>query len=302
MNRTVTFVIGATASGKTTFINNHFSENQSTVKLNIYDYQQAAYKELGNDKFIPFEQARLCLHRANKYLLLDIIKALQEDKNVVVEQTLYKAKRRISYIDIIRNEFKDIFIEIYVMCPSDSVWNKYINERKLDSSVQRLKSNAKEIEFPNVSEGFDKIYEVIDGNIRLRMDASKPEIIDAAHKELAEEAQQMEQKKEKDIQRLELIESMNFRPFWHYCEVCGTKIFCTAQEAFETGWDYPPKIGTFGLLGPRTCGNCLITDTLFFRVYQQENSIVIERNLTEKEAQTWQRIKNEPESLLEPEK
>ena len=134
------------------------------------------------------------------------------------------------------------------------------------------------------------------------MDASKPEIIDAAHKELAEEAQQMEQKKEKDIQRLELIESMNFRPFWHYCEVCGTKIFCIAQEAFEAGWDYPPKIGTFGLLGPRTCGNCLLTDTLFFRVYQQENSIVIERNLTEKEAQTWQRIKNEPESLLEPEK
>lgn len=80
------------------------------------------------------------------------------------------------------------------------------------------------------------------------------------------------------------------------------RFFVPHQEAFEAGWDYPPKIGTFGLLGPRTCGNCLLTDTLFFRVYQQENSIVIERNLTEKEAQTWQRIKNEPESLLEPEK
>lgn len=38
MNRTVTFVIGATASGKTTFINNHFSDNQNTMILNVYDY------------------------------------------------------------------------------------------------------------------------------------------------------------------------------------------------------------------------------------------------------------------------
>lgn len=296
---TVTFVIGATASGKTTFIiKNHFSDNRDTVILNVYDYQQAAYKEEGFGKHIPFGQEFKCLYKANENLLVDIIKTLQEGKDVVVEQTLYKAKRRIAYIDAIRDAVKNTSIEVYVMCPSDPVWETYINERKLDSSIRRLKSIAKEIEFPNPSEGFDKIYEVIDGNIGLRMDAPKPEIVDAGHKELSEEARQMKQEEDK----VELLESMNSRPFWHYCEVCGTKIFCTAQEAFEAGWDYPPKIGSFGLLGPRTCGKCTWNDTLFIKVHQQAIPIVIEKTLTEKELQTWRRIKNEPESLLDEEK
>ena len=83
--------------------------------------------------------------------------------------------------------------------------------------------------------------------------------------------------------------------------MCGTKLFCTAQEAFEAGWDYPPKIGSFGLLGPRTCGKCTWNDTLFIKVHQQAIPIVIEKTLTKKELQTWQRIKNEPESLLDEE-
>lgn len=301
MNRTVTFVIGATASGKTTFIKNHFSDNRDTVILNVYDYQQAAYKEAGFGKHIPFGQEFKCLYKANENLLIDIIKTLQEGKDVVVEQTLYKAKRRIAYIDAIRNAVKNISIEVYVMCPSDSVWERYINERKLDSSFQRLKSNAEEIEFPNPSEGFDWIYEVIDGNISLRMDEPKPEIVEAAHKELSKEAQQMKQEKYKEKQRLELLESMNFRPFWHYCE-CGAKFYGTAQEAFDSGWDYPPHIGKFGLLGPRTCGKCDITSTLYWRVQQQTLPIVVESMLTEDELKTWRRIKNEPESLLEKEK
>ncbi len=301
MNRTVTFVIGATASGKTTFIRNHLSKQKNAVILNVYDYQQAAYKEMGFNKSIPFEQEFKCLYKANENLLLDIIKALQEGKDAVVEQTLYKAKRRIAYIDAIRNAVKDITVEVYVMCPSDSVWKTYIHKRKLNGFIQQLRADVKAIEFPNPSEGFDTIYEVIDSDIRLRMDVPKHEIVDAAHKELNEEAQRMMQEEEKAKQRLELLESMNSRPFWHYCEVCGAKVFCTAQEAFDAGWDYPPKIGLFGFLGPRTCGRCSVTETLFFKVQQQKIPIVFEEALTEKELQTWQRIKEEPESLLDEE-
>lgn len=57
---TVTFVIGATASGKTTFIQNCFSNNRNTVILNVYDYQQAAYKEAGFGKHIPLGQEFKC--------------------------------------------------------------------------------------------------------------------------------------------------------------------------------------------------------------------------------------------------
>lgn len=295
---TVTFIIGAPATGKTTFINNHFSDSGNTVILNIYDYQQAAYKEAGFGKQVSLGHEFKCLYKANENLLVDIIKALQEGKNVVVEQTLYKAKRRIAYIDAIRNAVKNITIAVYVMCPSDSVWEEHINERKLIDSIQRLRANAKEIEFPNPSEGFDEIYEVINNKIKMRMDDPKPEIVDSAHKELSEEAQQMKQEEKKTKERLDLLESMNSRPFWHYCEVCGAKVFCTAQDAFNAGWDYPPQLGTFGFLGPRTCGECDITGTLYWKVQQQALPIVVESMLTEEELKTWKRIKNEPESLL----
>lgn len=73
--------------------------------------------------------------------------------------------------------------------------------------TKRRIANADEIEFPNPGEGFDKIYEVIDSNISLRMDA-----------------QQMKQEEEKAKQRLDLLESMHSRLFWHYCR-CAVQRF-----------------------------------------------------------------------------
>lgn len=300
MSRTVKFVIGAAASGKTTFIKNHFSEDKNTIILNVYDYQQATYKKMEEFGCISFMEEIECLKNANEAILVDIIEALKEKKNVVVEHTLYKTKRRIAYIDAIRKAIKNINIEVYVMCPTDSVWKKYINKRKLN--VSKIKAQKNEIEFPNPVEGFNKIYQVIDGDIRLRMDTPNYEIVKNAYKDLEEEAQKLKKDKEKREQRLALIESMNTRPFWHYCEVCGTKVFCTAQEAFDAGWNYPPQIGHFKLLGPRNCGKCSIMDTLFLKVQKQKFPIVIEKTLTEEELKTLNRIKNEPESLLEEEK
>lgn len=300
MSRTVKFVIGAAASGKTTFIKNHFSEDKNTIILNVYDYQQATYKKMEEFGCISFMEEIECLKNANEAILVDIIEALKEKKNVVVEHTLYKTKRRIAYIDAIRKAIKNINIEVYVMCPTDSVWEKYINKRKLN--VSKIKAQKNEIEFLNPVEGFNKIYQVIDGDIRLRMDTPNYEIVKNAYKDLKEEAQKLKKDKEKREQRLALIESMNTRPFWHYCEVCGTKVFCTAQEAFDAGWNYPPQIGHFKLLGPRNCGKCSIMDTLFLKVQKQKFPIVIEKTLTEEELKTLNRIKNEPESLLEEEK
>ena len=301
MKRTVTFVIGATASGKTTFIKNHFSNRENTVILNVYDYQQAVYKEVGFGEYIPFGREFKCLYKANENLLVDIIDTLQNGKNVVVEQTFYKAKRRIAYIDAIRNAVENIRFEVYVMCPSDFVWERYVTERRLAYSFQRLKTEAEQIEFPNSSEGFDAIYEVVDGVLKLRMDETTPEIVEPARKEIFEEAEKMRQEDEKVKAKLELLKSMNTRPFWHYCECCGKKAFITSKEAFDDGWDYPPKMGMFGWLGPRTCGECDITSTLYWKVQQQLVPIVVESTLTEKELKIWQRIKNEPESLLEDE-
>lgn len=77
----------------------------------------------------------------------------------------------------------------------------------------------------------------------------------------------------------------------------------TAQQAYEEGWDYPPHMGEFGLLGPRKCGDCKLTDTLFWKINtEQKIPVVIDRTLSNRELQIWKRIKNEPESLLDGEK
>ena len=136
--------------------------------------------------------------------------------------------------------------------------------------------------------------------IILRMDDIKPEIVKQAREELTEEDTWIRREDERKHNHRQLIESMNTRPFWHYCEVCGKKEFITAKEALDAGWDYPPHFGKFGLLGPRTCGNCSLKDTLFWKVHTElPLPIVINEQLTPEEKIIWQRIKAEPESLLE---
>ncbi len=299
----LTFVIGATATGKTYFINHHFADGKASV-LDIYDYQQKAYGEAGFKDAIPFSVQFRCLKKANDMHLHDIIEELKKGHDVVAEQTFFKAKRRIAYIDEIRGA-ADVKIEVFVMRPGDERWAENLKCRELGNDIQNYKEQAeKDIEFPNPAEGFDAIYEVIDEKIRLRMDEAKPEIVDQARRDLAEEADRIEKEDEEKRKRQELLESMNTRPFWHYCEGCGKKEYMTAQAAFDTGWDYPPRMGCFGFLGPRTCGSCLIDRTLYWRVNTEKKvpiPVVVNGMLTPEEKITWQRIKGEPESLLEEE-
>lgn len=112
-------------------------------------------------------------------LLTDTIEKLKQGRNVVIEQTFFKAKRRIAYIDEIRKA-ADVTIKVYVMCPSDDLWEVYQKKRKMDGTFERYKKQAEEMEFPNPIEGIDRIYEVVDGKICLRMDTPKPEVLDRA--------------------------------------------------------------------------------------------------------------------------
>ena len=34
----------------------------------------------------------------------------------------------------------------------------------------------------------------------------------------------------------------------HICEVCGKTEILTPEEAFNEGWDYPPRMGDFGIV------------------------------------------------------
>ena len=294
----LTFVIGANAAGKTYFIEHHLA-NEKAVALNIYDYQQKVYDEHGNKELITFEEQFRCLKKANEKHLHDIINELKQGNDVIAEQTFFKAKRRIAYIDEIRKEM-DVKIDVYVMHPSNKRWIENSKKREDIENIEVYENQKKQMEFPNPAEGFDAIFEVVDDEIILRMDDIKPEIVKQARQELMEEDTWIRREDEREHKHRQLIESMNTRPFWHYCEVCGKKEFITAKETLDAGWDYPPHFGEFGLLGPRTCGNCSLKDTLFWKVHTElPLPIVINEQLTPEEKIIWQRIKAEPESLLE---
>ncbi|MBQ8040970.1 MAG: AAA family ATPase [Lachnospiraceae bacterium] len=295
----LTIVMGATASGKTHFIQDKFSTQTEVDILNVYDYQQRAYDEAGCKEFISFDERIRCLYAANSKLLENIIEKLLSGRDVVVEQTFYKAKRRIAYIDEIRKQVADVEIEVYVMSPGLHKWKSNLQKRNLENQFKHHKSSLEEIEFPNIAEGMDRIYEVLDEKVILRDDPAKPEILETARKELQDEVKRLCEENDAKNKRRELLESMKIRPFWHYCEVCGKKEFIDAATAFNNGWDYPPNIGAFGMLGPRTCGECALKDTLYWKINTNDSlPIVIEKNLSPEELKTWRRIKKEPESLL----
>lgn len=290
------FVIGAAAVGKSYFIEQNYGEKDVEI-LHIHDYQQRAYDEAGFGKTAPLGANFACLKKANELLLKDVIEKLRSGRDVVVEHTLYKAKRRIAYIEEIRKA-ADVLIEFYVISPSDGQWESNLKKRGLTGDLLSYKNDAVEIEFPNPAEGIDRIYEVTDDRITLKTEPPRPGIVDAAHQELAKEAERLKRDEEEKKKRADLTESMRHRPFWHYCEVCGKKEFMTAEDAFDAGWDYPPDMGRFGMLSPRMCGDCGLEDTLFWKVNSGGSPIVTEGNLSPNELITWERIKAEPESLI----
>lgn len=293
----LTFVIGITAAGKTHFINEYFKDKDVDI-LNVYDYQQKVYEENGYKNAITFNEQVRCLRRANDELIEDIIERLANGRSVVVEHTLYKAKRRIDIIEKIREQF-DPNIYIYFINPSNERWEENLKLRDLLNMKNNYERQYEEIEFPNPAEGFDYIYEVVDNDIHLKINEPDEEIVKRAHKELSEERERIEAARIKKENRKKLLESMKTRPFWHYCEVCKKKEFITAEEAYNDGWDYPPEMGSFGVISPRACGSCLLTDTLYWKIQAQQSiPLVIEANLTDDEKITLKRIQNEPESLL----
>ena len=88
---------------------------------------------------------------------------------------------------------------------------------------------------------------------------------------------------------------MTPQKYKHICEVCGRTEVLTPEEAFETGWDYPPRMGAFGIVSPRTCPDCSMMDTVWAAlVLRQEDPDA----LTNGQKITLLRIVNEPDSIM----
>ena len=91
-------------------------------------------------------------------------------------------------------------------------------------------------------------------------------------------------------------ESMADTSLLHICEVCGKEELLTPEEGFERGWDYPPKMGKFGVVSPRTCGDCGIRETAWWEIAANKTPA---DQLSERHKNTLRRILAEPGSLMD---
>lgn len=66
----------------------------------------------------------------------------------------------------------------------------------------------------------------------------------------------------------------------YLCETCDKHENLTPDEAYAAGWDYPPFMGAWGVVSPRTCGDCDISTTAWWHLTTQGTENLPERHRT----------------------
>jgi len=84
------------------------------------------------------------------------------------------------------------------------------------------------------------------------------------------------------------------KEYEYICEVCGKKKIMKPRQAYEEGWDYPPFLGQLCVVSPRTCGDCSITDTVWWELTCNQKKYV---DLNGQQKETIRRIQMEPVSM-----
>ena len=87
------------------------------------------------------------------------------------------------------------------------------------------------------------------------------------------------------------------RKFKHICEVCGKEEMLTPNEAKAAGWNYPSKLGDFGVISPRICGSCPVEET-FWWAEKQPGMHPWSQEIPYEKRQVYKRILEEPDVLL----
>jgi hypothetical protein len=83
--------------------------------------------------------------------------------------------------------------------------------------------------------------------------------------------------------------------FHHICEICGLDEILTPDEAFEAGWNYPPRMGHFCTISDRLCPKCPSQETIWWIVMMECRSADA---LTDRQRAAVDRMLTEPESLM----
>lgn len=78
--------------------------------------------------------------------------------------------------------------------------------------------------------------------------------------------------------------------FEHHGVVCGRTELLTTEQAHRAGWDYPPKIGAWGVISPRTHGSCPMDKAVWCAIQVKGYDV---DQLSPKQRKTVARILNE---------
>lgn len=81
----------------------------------------------------------------------------------------------------------------------------------------------------------------------------------------------------------------------HICEVCGIEAVLMPDEAYELGSDYPSRMGSFGVISPRCCPNCLNNKTVWWALVMDGYT---EEMLSDQQRAVVARILAEPGSIM----
>lgn len=63
------------------------------------------------------------------------------------------------------------------------------------------------------------------------------------------------------------------REFVHWCESCGREELLNSDDAYSAGWDFPPKMGAWGAISPRTCPRCAMKTTVWWTLAIEKRTI-----------------------------
>ena len=80
----------------------------------------------------------------------------------------------------------------------------------------------------------------------------------------------------------------------YICAVCKKEEIDIEEKLFQKGWDYPPNLGEFRVVSPRTCPDCPITKTLWWAINIEHKNT---EELTNDQRQTLARILSEPNNI-----